>query len=526
MNTDSLQQIGLKLPPGSTLVLQISLRNRTGEAMLQRPTLDDWTANGDLVLAANQGLEPPYIYLFSGGDAHQKMTIPIPGESLPGQNLKTWLRFPGTAEEAIPIEFEIIPAGEPQVVEWPLSVTFPLGGEGNSYFSHSFDSTTAGILGLISGVIDLDKIHTRWLAAELLVLIAQKGEEWARTLLGSKLLEGLKRTTFFKNGALALTLAKLPGWISESLAFSNSYLGGSTQTPGNQRLLYIWEQWLLSLVETDVETGEIGKEIFVPPFLAEAAVAEMGVDGDRWFGDLLLGLAALSPRIGKILEAIADAATTAPVADAKAGEAGYILATALPGYNYLPVRWLVVELLVVLAQVGKESAGSKNGRELSDRLSRTRFFKNGVVALASAKIPRWLQISQSAAAAFATSIGAETGMGGILVFWERWLWSLLPVNSYLGIGENPPHPPFEGGGIRESQPLVPDNSAREALTAELGGNGDLWFEAIVLGLAVVSPRVAAILEAIAALAPAPPSRPAPPQVSGDDILSESKSLGR
>ncbi|MCL2927954.1 MAG: hypothetical protein MGG37_08060 [Trichodesmium sp. MAG_R01] len=226
------------------------------------------------------------------------------------------------------------------------------------------------------------------------------------------------------------------------------------------------------------------------------------------------------------MEAIADAATTAPVADAKAGEAGYILATALPGYNYLPVRWLVVELLVVLAQVGKESAGSKNGRELSDRLSRTRFFKNGVVALASAKIPRWLQISQSAAAAFATSIGAETGMGGILVFWERWLWSLLPVNSYLGIGENPPHPPFEGGGIRESQPLVPDNSAREALTAELGGNGDLWFEAIVLGLAVVSPRVAAILEAIAALAPAPPSRPAPPQVSGDDILSESKSLGR
>jgi hypothetical protein len=499
-------------------VLQISLSNRTGEAMLLRPTLDDMRGNGDLVLGANQNLEPPYIYLFSGSDASQKMTISLPQEVLPGQNLKTWLRFPSIQEEAIPIEFEIISAGEPQVVELPLSVTFPVSGDGNSYFSHSFDSTTAGIFGLISGVIDLDKIPTRALVAELLIVIAQKGEECSRTLPGSRLQERLKRTGFFKNGAIALALAQLPGWISESLAIANSFLGGGSQTPGTQRLLYIWERWLLSLVETDVEAEEIGKRIFVPPFLAEAVVAELGLDGDRWFGDLLLGLAAVSPRIGKTLEAIADAATPTAAADAKAQEAGYILATALPGANYLPVRWLVVELLVVIAQVGKEYGGSEPGSQLSDRLSRTRFFKNGVVVLASAKVPRWLQISQSAAAAFATSIGAETGKGGMLAFWEQWLWSLLPVDVV-----------FQKPGFLEKPGFsteVPDNSAREALTAELGMNGDRWFEAIVLGLAVVSPRVAAILEALAALAPAPPTRPAPPEVPEADVLGESKSLGR
>ncbi len=509
MNSPPLPQLELQLPPSSTLVLQLSLRNRTSEAMLLRPTLDALAAQGDLVFPANQSLDPPYTYLFSGSEGSQKMTVSIPSNASPGQRLKTWLRFPGIQEEAIAIDVEIIspsPA-QPAIVESSLSVTFPVSGDPNSGFSHSFDSTTAGILGLISGVIDLDKIPTRWLAVELLIVLAEKGEKYARTLPGSRLLERLQRTVFFKNGAIALASAQLLGWISESLAIANSFLGGSSQTPGTQRLLYIWERWLLSLVETDVEAEEIGQRIFVPPFLAEAVVVELGQDADRWLGDLLLGLAALSPRIAKTLETIAQTATPTAAADAKAGEAGYILATALPGLSFLPVRWLVVELLVVLAQIGRESADSETGRQLSDRLSRTRFFKNGVVALASAKVPRWLQISQSAAAAFASSIGAATGMGGMLVFWERWLWSLLPANSGL-------------------QLPVPDNSAREVLSGELGMNGDGWFEAIVLGLAVVSPRIAAILEAIAALAPAPLTRPAPPQVPPEDIVGESKSLGR
>ncbi|MDY6806542.1 MAG: hypothetical protein SXA11_22415 [Cyanobacteriota bacterium] len=514
MNRNSLEGLKLKLPPGSTLVLQLSLRNRTAEAMLLRPTLDDWVAEGDLVITANQSLDPPYIYLFSGGDASQRMTVPIPGEVSAGQSLKTWLRFPGIQEEAIAVDVEIIPASqpEPQVVESPLSVTFPISGETNSGFSHSFDSTTAGILGLISGVIDLDKIPTRWLAAELLIVIAQKGEEYARTLPGGRLLERLKTTAFFKNGAIALTSAQLPAWISESLAIANSFLGGGSQTAGTNRLLYLWERWFLSLVETDVEAEEIGKQIFVPPFLPEAVVAELGTDADRWFGNLLLGLAALSPRIGKTLETMSETPTPASAADAKAGQAGYVLATALPGLNYLPVRWLVVELLLVLAQVGREYALIETGRQLSDRLRRTRFFKNGVVALASAKVPRWLQISQSAAAAFATSIGAATGMGGMLVFWEGWLWSLLP-----GVSQKP-------GFLTDS--LVPDNAAREALSAELGGNGDRWFEAIVLGLAVASPRVAAILEAIAALAPTLTTCPTGPLVPGVDVIGESKSIWR
>lgn len=395
-NSPPQPQLELKLQPGSTLVLRMSLGNRTGEAMLLRPTLDDWTVDGDLVLCASQNLEPPYIYLFSGSDASQTLTIPISSNFLPGQKLKTWLRFPGIQEESIAIAIETIPHSppQPQVVELPLLVTFPWGffadaysgtntargkttpisGETNSGFSHTFDSTTAGIFGLISGVIDLDKIPTQWLTAELLIVIAQKGEEYAQTLLGNRLLERLKSTVFFKNGAIALTSAQLPGWISESLAIANSFLGSGSQTGGTQRLLYLWEGWLLSLVETDVESfsafsqpeatkrqEEIAKQIFVPPFLAETVVAELGLDADRWFGDILLGLAVLSPPISNTLEIIAETATPNAAADAKAGEGGYILATALPGLNFLPVRWLVVELLVVLAQIGNDYAGSETG---------------------------------------------------------------------------------------------------------------------------------------------------------------------
>lgn len=508
--TDSPPLVKLKLQPGSTLVLSMSYLNRINEAMLLRPTLDDWVVDDDLVVFSSQSLDPPYIYLFSGSDASQLMTIYIPRDLSPGQTLKTWLRFPGIQEEAIPLDIEIIPVWQPQpqVVDVPLSITFSCSGETNASFSHSFDPTTAGIFGLISGIIDLDKIPTRWLVAELLIVIAQKGEEYARTLPGSRLLEQLKHTVFFRNGTVALTSAQLPSWISESLAIANTIVGGTTQTPGKQRLLYIWERWLLSLADTDVEANEIGHQIFVPPFLAEAVVAELGMDADRWFGDILLGLALLSPNLAKTLTKIAELASPIPVvADANAAKAGYTLATALPGLSFLPVRWLVVELLLVLAQIGNEYAEKEMGCQLSNCLSRTRFFKNGVVALASAKVARWLQINQSAATAFATSIGAATGMGGMLVFWEQWLWSLLPANSEL-------------------QPQIPDNFAREALSTELGMNGDRWFETIILGLATKSPRIEAILEAIAALAPTPTTSPSSTQTPIEDVIGESQSIQR
>lgn len=509
MNLLQFPQLQFQLQPGSTLVLGMSFHNWMQEAILLRPTLDDWVVdNGNVIITASQRLEPPYIYLFSGGDGSETVTISIPGDVLPGQSLKTWLRFPGIQEKAIPIDVEIMPVVQPhpQVLEFPLAINFPVSGEANSGFSHTFDATTAGILGLISGVIDLDKIPTRWLVAELLIVIAQTGEEYAQSLPGSRLLEQLKHTIFYKNGTVAFSSAQLPGWISESLTIANTILGGTSQTSGTQRLLYIWEQWLLSLVGTDVEAEEVGKQIFVPPFLAEAFVAKLGIDADRWFGSLLLGLSVLSPRIGKTLVAIAELATPIPVADAKAGSAGYTLATALPGLNFLPVRWLVVELLVVIAQIGNEYAGSETGKQLSERLSRTRFFKNGVVALASAQVPRWLQISQSTANAFASSIGAVTGMGGMLIFWEWWLWSFVPDNSNIQIS-------------------VANNFAREALSAELGMNGDRWFEAIILGLGVMSPRIKAILEAIATLAPEVVTRPSPTQAPVEDIVGESKSIG-
>jgi len=507
MNSLQLPQIQLQLQSGSTLVLRMSFQSWMKEAILLRPTLDDWVVDEDLVITANQILDPPYIYLFSGNSGSERIKIFLPADVLPGQRLKTWLRFPGIQEEAISIDIEIIPIVEPQyqVIELPLAVTFPVSGEASSGFSHTFNETTAGIFGLISGVIDLDKIPSRWLIAELLIVIAQKGEEYAQTLPGIKLLEQLKQTVFYQNGKIALDLAQLPGWISQSLTIANTILGGSSPTPGTQRLLYIWEQWLLSLVGIDVEAEEVGQQIFVPPFLAEAVVTKFGMDGDRWFGNILLGLSVLSPRINQELATITELKASTPVPNVKGTEGAYALKTSLPGLDFLPVRWLVVELLLVIAQIGKDYVSSKQGKNLSDRLNRTRFFKNGVLALASAKVPRWLHISQSAADSFANSIGAATGMGGMLVFWEGWLWSLLPDESNIKIS-------------------VPNNSGREALSRELAMNGDLWFEAMILGLAVISPRIAAILEAIAGLATVPANRPERQQTFIEDIVGESKSI--
>jgi hypothetical protein len=528
-----LPEVKVKVHPGTNLVLQLLLQSQIAESWLFRPAIDDWVVDNGQILTMASHIDPSFVQLTCGKKVNQTVTIFIPSVLQPGKFLKSWLRFPAIAEESIPIEVEISSLEQEQdkhqVVEVCLSVTLPFNLEKNS-LSSALEPTTAGTFGLMSGLIDLDKIPSRWLVAELLVILCQRGNEYVQTEPGKELLNQLKTTRLFQNGVSAFASAQIPIWIGNSLKSMKTILGGES-------LLSVWEQWLFSLVGADIQKVE---QTSVSPVSAETILSKIGeaadctkrsaASGDRWFAGIVLGLAHSSLRIATTLSEIAST----EVCDSTQGisistqnsvsatGATHSLITKLPSLDLLPARWLVVELLLLLCKKGDEYAQTQAGSQLLAQLRNTRFFKNGVIAFTCAQVPRWLAISHEAAEAYQTSASPQIGQGGLLEVGEEWLWSLQasdiphfsPELENLSPNLSParrealnfsPEPHRERGwGVRHdvtshSDIPVPD-AAVDTLLASLGMNPERWFSCVVLGLALVSPRIADTWCAIARVA--------------------------
>lgn len=500
----SSTHLKIKVYPGSTLVLRLLLYSQIAETLLFRPTIDDWLVDNGKILYLSSSIEPPYLYLERESKVTQKITLSIPFLLQPGQSLKSWLRFPGIQEEAIPIELKILSASPEndkyQVVEVPLPVTLPFTGQ-EGWFSNGGDRTTAGTFGLLSGMMELEKIPSRWLVGELLVILCQKGEEYAQTEPGRQLLNQLKPTRFFQNGVVAFAYAQIPNWIADTLKLAKTILGG-------QSLLYIWEQWLLSLVPP-----EEAQKASVPPLSPEAFVAGLEGSAGRWFAGLVLGLALISPRIAiKLRDIISGEVVPKLILDSdRATQSTQSLLAGLPGLDTLPVRWLVVELLLVLCQQGDEYARTGAGSQLLAQLKGTRFFESGVLAFAAAQVPRWLVISHEAASAYQTSVGTQIGQGGLLDVGEQWLWSLVPTD--LNLAQPTRNASASGGAV--------------GVVASGGMDAERWFTSVVLGLALLSPRIAATGRALASSkgggSPLPTSSG---QTILNDVFQEGGSLQR
>lgn len=459
-------QLEIKINPGSTLVINLLIDSQLAEKILFRPTVDDWIVDRGEVIYMPNSIQPPYIYL-SQNKFNQTIAVKIPFILPPGQKIKSWLRFPAIVETAIPIELEIVSEewgkGQHQTVEVSLPVTLPSTGIEEKLLPTDLDQTTAGCFGLISGVIDLDKLPSRWFAAELLEILCQKGEEYAQTKPGTDLLAKLKTTAWFKNRAIAFASAQIPNWIADSLKTINIIFGGHS-------LVNIWEQWLLSLA------SETKAEIFIP---------KPGRSAENWLAGILLGLNQISPRIAnKLLDIASGKNLTSESAN------NFILL--LPDLDKLPARWLVVELVILLCIQGNKYRQTKAGRELLGQLNQTDFFNNGVLAFAAAQLPRWLTITHQAASAYHASVGTKIGQGGLLPMAEQWLFGEMK------------------------------NETADTLIESMGMEAKNWFSCVVLGLAVLSPKMAGILNAIASTPSPTPSQ----QNKKSNLFPERGSLQR
>jgi len=195
-----------------------------------------------------------------------------------------------------------------------------------------------------------------------------------------------------------------------------------------------------------------------------------------------------------------------------AAQASYSLVAGLAGLDMLPARWLVAELLTAVCQAGDALIEQEQGRLLLERLGRTRFFKNGVVAFASAQAPRWILSGLSATSGLHAAMGGQLGQGHLLYIWERWLLGLADAD-------------IEQGGALPEVRL--SDAPLQSFASTLGTQADRWFASLLLGLVALSPRMAQVMEQIASRAPdAPAVAPAAPRPPGDDVLGEDGSLGR
>ena len=506
----------IKVYRGSNLVLHLLINSQIAENLLFRPTLDDWLVDDGQVISISSSISPSYLYVVQGSQFSQKITISLPSILQIGQKVKSWLRFPAIQEEAIPIQLEIVlpetEKNQNQVVEVSLPVTLPFPSRDGNLFSNALDKSTGGMFGLMSGLIDLDKIPSRWLVAELLASLSKKGEEYAKTEPGTQLLNQIKPTSFFQNGVIAFASAQIPNWIGDSIKSENTILGG-------QSLLAIWEKWLLNLVPAEQETLEKKRETSVPGFLAEKFVAKLGGSADRWFAGILLGLAQISPVIAKKLQDIASKEATSdsdawqriPLSD-RTTQATKSLLAVLPGLNTLPARWLVIELLLLLCQEGDKYSRTQAGSELLTQLSNTRFYQNGVLAFAAAEAPRWLVITQEAASAYQNYVGGDKNQAGLLTLASQWLWRLGATE----FNEGQPNSDFSVSA-----------EAVDSLKASLGMDAERWFSCLVLGLALVLPRIATTWDAIASSIGVASILPTPSrQTIVNDVFCEAGSLQR
>ncbi|BAZ32341.1 hypothetical protein NIES4074_48430 [Cylindrospermum sp. NIES-4074] len=488
-----ISQVKVKVKPGTNLILKLLIHSQITESWLFRAAIDDWVVDDSQIITMASYIDPAFVHLTSSNTFNQTVTLFIPSHLQPGQFLKSWLRFPALAEESILIEVEILSPEQQedkhQAVEVCLEITLPFNLEKNS--SSSLVQATAGIFGLMSGMIDLEKIPSRWLVAELLTILCQTGEEYIQTQAGSELFNQLRTTRFFENGVSIFASAQIPNWIINSLRSVNTILGG-------QSLLSVWQEWLLSLVGGDVQ--KLG-ETFVSPVSAEAIVSKIGRDGDRWFAGIILGLAHTSPQFATTLSVLASQDISTPTQQSEYPTKTHSLLPTLASLDIFPVRWLVVELLLILCQKGDQYAQTQAGKQLLQQLRSTHFLKNGVIAFTSAQVPRWLAISHQAAKAYQTSASPQINQGGLLNVGEQWLWSLVPTD--INISQLKSH-------------ISILDTATDTFVTSLGMDAERWFSCLTLGLALVSPRIA---ETWCVIAQSPATKPRAASVDATSLVS-------
>lgn len=306
---DDSRRIEFETEAGKLLIIRLFVKNKYPNPMLVRVSVDDWVANDGAIYSTYNRIEPGYLYILQEGDAAATISLLVPEELKSGQTLKSNIRFPGANEDSFTILTKIKKSTGQDSVKVPeeksVSIRLPFG---KTEERQKVDSKSSmAVYHLVSGLSNMSVLPSQWLFSECITLICVGGERLSKTKPGREKLNRISRTRLYKNLTLSFATARFPQWISGNIISASSIHAAMGGKYGQGRIIYIWLQWLLSIVDTDIEdTNNISANVDLPKENLEEAVARFGDQPQTWAGYLLLGLTSVSPELETIINHISE----------------------------------------------------------------------------------------------------------------------------------------------------------------------------------------------------------------------------
>lgn len=302
-----MEKIEIKGAPGGLIIFRVSIQSKIIAPTVIQTGLEDWVRSDGKIYPVDSKIEPVYSFLQTGGIAKVTCMIRLPKDVQSGEKLFGAITIPGTDVFHYPIQLDIIPSKQDgdDVSDFSVKIEVPPKSKNTEEVDQNYLISKSTIK-LLSGFASLEVIPSKWIVSELILNCCKKGYEYAKTNEGSKRLEKLSRTRFYKNGVLIFRGTQLVEWIHLSLSISsgiNTMVGGKKS---EGMFLQTWEEWLFNLIDQDIESPEFEhRNIELPePIDYEKMLETMGLDPEKWFSFFILGLSRISTRIDSVIEQV------------------------------------------------------------------------------------------------------------------------------------------------------------------------------------------------------------------------------
>jgi len=305
---DTINEISFSLPLKSMLVLRVLLKSNFLAPAVIQPTLNNWIANDGSIYPAQYKILPSHVYMSPGAEISITISVQIPEDVEEGSVIHSMIQFSGFKNSSVRIKLNVNGNNvQDHISEHALELTIPMShANERQHDDHVFfrSEQTAKIIGSLTG---LEILPAKWLVAELVLAVCERGLHAAEQKETQVFIEKLRRTQFFKNGVLVTASSQFVHWIMISLSISSGLQAVSGSKLKTSRMLYSWEDWLFNLVDKDIEIpGHADNLQYKSEYTNEVIIEKLGMEPERWFLFLLLGLMQVSPRINSVIKQVAD----------------------------------------------------------------------------------------------------------------------------------------------------------------------------------------------------------------------------
>lgn len=189
------------------------------------------------------------------------------------------------------------------------------------------------------------------------------------------------------------------------------------------------------------------------------------------------------------------------------------LLAGLASLEVIPSKWIVSELVLSCCSIGYKFAITKNGSETLEKLSRTRFFKNGIMIFQGTQFVQWIKLALSISSGINAFTEGKPKEGMLLQHWEEWLFNL--------VDQDVESPEFEYKEIE-----FPTPKDYKTVLGAMGSDSEKWFSYFILGLGRLSPRIETVLEQLMEKVEMPKPKKPVPKAKSKRVLKEKGSILR